>query len=177
MQPRGQLGSSPGTECQAQADSSLVSSRTTHRTISRAAVGRNVLVSAAAYETNFISIALMLWATGLGSEAIRPMAAPVLRGLPAADEVIDFFLSVVYLAVSKKTTGEDSTLETRSRESPGPAAQQRASRSRASVCRITEIAMSCQKSRHRTKLRGKFVRRPGLSMSRRRPSSSENQQE
>jgi hypothetical protein len=71
-------------------------------------------VSVAAYETSFVSIVLMLCAMGLGSEAIRPMAAPVLRGLPAADEVIDCFLSALYFAVSKKTTGENSALETRS---------------------------------------------------------------
>jgi len=49
-----------------------------------------------------ISIAPMLWATGLGSEVIRPMAAPVLGGLLVADEVIDVFLPVLYFAVSKK---------------------------------------------------------------------------
>ena len=42
-----------------------------------------------------ISIAPMLWATGVGSEVIRPMAAPVLGGLLIADEVIDVFLPVL----------------------------------------------------------------------------------
>ena len=49
-----------------------------------------------------ISIAPMLWATGVGAEVIRPMAAPVLGGLLVADEVIDVFLPVLYFAVQKK---------------------------------------------------------------------------
>ena len=49
-----------------------------------------------------ISIAPMLWATGVGSEVIRPMAAPVLGGLLIADEVIDIFLPVLYFAVQKR---------------------------------------------------------------------------
>jgi Cu(I)/Ag(I) efflux system membrane protein CusA/SilA len=48
-----------------------------------------------------ISIAPMLWATGVGAEVIRPMAAPVLGGLLVADEVIDVFLPVLYFAVQK----------------------------------------------------------------------------
>jgi Cu(I)/Ag(I) efflux system membrane protein CusA/SilA len=48
-----------------------------------------------------ISIAPMLWATGVGAEVIRPMAAPVLGGLLIADEVIDIFLPVLYFAVCK----------------------------------------------------------------------------
>lgn len=49
-----------------------------------------------------ISIAPMLWASGVGAEAIRPMAAPVLGGLLIADEVIDVFLPVLYFAVQKR---------------------------------------------------------------------------
>jgi Cu(I)/Ag(I) efflux system membrane protein CusA/SilA len=49
-----------------------------------------------------ISIAPMLWATGVGAEVIRPMAAPVLGGLLIADEVIDVFLPVLYFAVGKR---------------------------------------------------------------------------
>src|SRR6185295_4678849 len=49
-----------------------------------------------------ISIAPMLWATGVGSEVIRPMAAPVLGGLLIADEVIDVFLPVLYFALHKR---------------------------------------------------------------------------
>jgi Cu(I)/Ag(I) efflux system membrane protein CusA/SilA len=48
-----------------------------------------------------LSIAPMLWATGVGSEVIRPMAAPVLGGLLIADEVIDVFLPVLYFAACK----------------------------------------------------------------------------
>jgi len=49
-----------------------------------------------------ISIAPMLWATGVGAEVIRPMAAPVLGGLLVADEVIDVFLPVLYFAVQRR---------------------------------------------------------------------------
>lgn len=38
----------------------------------------------------------MLWATGVGSEVMRPMAAPVLGGLLVADEVIDLLLPVIF---------------------------------------------------------------------------------
>jgi Cu(I)/Ag(I) efflux system membrane protein CusA/SilA len=51
--------------------------------------------------TTIISIAPMLWATGVGAEVVRPMAAPVLGGLLIADEVIDIFLPVLYFAVQK----------------------------------------------------------------------------
>jgi Cu(I)/Ag(I) efflux system membrane protein CusA/SilA len=49
-----------------------------------------------------ISIAPMLWASGVGAEVIRPMAAPVLGGLLIADEVIDVFLPVLYFVVQKR---------------------------------------------------------------------------
>ena len=49
-----------------------------------------------------VSIAPMLWATGVGAEVIRPMAAPVLGGLLIADEVIDVFLPVLYFAVQRR---------------------------------------------------------------------------
>ena len=49
-----------------------------------------------------ISIAPMLWATGVRAEVIRPMAAPVLGGLLIADEVIDVFLPVLYFAVQRR---------------------------------------------------------------------------
>lgn len=38
----------------------------------------------------------MLWATGVGSEVMKPMAAPVLGGLLVADEVIDLLLPVIF---------------------------------------------------------------------------------
>jgi Cu(I)/Ag(I) efflux system membrane protein CusA/SilA len=49
-----------------------------------------------------VSIAPMLWATGVGAEVIRPMAAPVLGGLLIADEVIDVFLPVLFFAIRKR---------------------------------------------------------------------------
>jgi Cu(I)/Ag(I) efflux system membrane protein CusA/SilA len=51
--------------------------------------------------TTILGIAPMLWAAGVGSEVVRPMAAPVLGGLLVADEVIDVFLPVLYFAVQK----------------------------------------------------------------------------
>ncbi len=38
----------------------------------------------------------MLWATGVGAEVMKPMAAPVLGGLLIADEVIDLLIPVVF---------------------------------------------------------------------------------
>jgi Cu(I)/Ag(I) efflux system membrane protein CusA/SilA len=79
-----------------------------------------------------ISIAPMLWATGVGAEVIRPMAAPVLGGLLVADEVIDVFLPVLYFAVQKarwrklhgagifddRTSADHETIEVGSPEVP-----------------------------------------------------------
>ncbi len=53
-------------------------------------------------ELKSLPIAPMLWATGVGAEVIRPMAAPGLGGLLIADEVIDVFLPVLYFAVQKR---------------------------------------------------------------------------
>ncbi len=52
--------------------------------------------------TAIIGIAPMLWASGVGAEVIRPMAAPVLGGLLIADEVIDVFLPVLFFWVRKR---------------------------------------------------------------------------
>jgi Cu(I)/Ag(I) efflux system membrane protein CusA/SilA len=52
--------------------------------------------------TTIIGLAPMLWATGTGSEVIRPMAAPVLGGILMADEVIDVFLPVLFYWWEKK---------------------------------------------------------------------------
>ncbi len=46
--------------------------------------------------TDIIGLAPMLWATGTGSEFMRPMAAPVLGGILMADEVVDVFLPVLF---------------------------------------------------------------------------------
>jgi Cu/Ag efflux pump CusA len=43
-----------------------------------------------------IGLMPMLWATGVGSEVMRPMAAPVLGGMLVADEVIDLLLPVIF---------------------------------------------------------------------------------
>ena len=52
--------------------------------------------------TAIIGIAPMLWASGVGAEVIRPMAAPVLGGLLIADEVIDVFLPVLFFWVRSR---------------------------------------------------------------------------
>jgi Cu(I)/Ag(I) efflux system membrane protein CusA/SilA len=46
--------------------------------------------------TTIIGLVPMLWATGVGAEVMRPMAAPVLGGLLVADEVIDLLLPVIF---------------------------------------------------------------------------------
>ncbi|MFH1108067.1 MAG: efflux RND transporter permease subunit [Planctomycetota bacterium] len=46
--------------------------------------------------TTIIGLLPMLWATGVGAEIMRPMAAPVLGGLLVADEVIDLLLPVIF---------------------------------------------------------------------------------
>ncbi len=46
--------------------------------------------------TTIIGLVPMLWATGVGAEVTKPMAAPVLGGLLVADEVIDLLIPVIY---------------------------------------------------------------------------------
>ena len=48
-----------------------------------------------------LSLAPMVFASGVGSEMIRPMAAPVLGGLLIADEVIDIFLPTLYFRLQR----------------------------------------------------------------------------
>jgi Cu(I)/Ag(I) efflux system membrane protein CusA/SilA len=48
-----------------------------------------------------LALAPMLFATGVGSEIIRPMAVPVLGGLLIADEVVDIFLPVRFYWVRR----------------------------------------------------------------------------
>jgi len=43
-----------------------------------------------------VGLVPMLWATGVGAEVMRPMAAPVLGGMLVADEVIDLLLPVIF---------------------------------------------------------------------------------
>jgi Cu(I)/Ag(I) efflux system membrane protein CusA/SilA len=52
--------------------------------------------------TVVIGLAPMLWAGGVASEIIRPMAAPVLGGILVADEVIDLFLPVLFYWVRRR---------------------------------------------------------------------------
>ncbi|MFN0051159.1 MAG: efflux RND transporter permease subunit [Planctomycetales bacterium] len=49
--------------------------------------------------TTILGLAPMLWATGVGAEVIRPMAAPVLGGILIADEVIDLLLPILFYHV------------------------------------------------------------------------------
>jgi Cu(I)/Ag(I) efflux system membrane protein CusA/SilA len=46
--------------------------------------------------TTILGLAPLLWATGPGSEVLRPMVLPVLGGLLVADEVIDLFVPVLF---------------------------------------------------------------------------------
>jgi copper/silver efflux system protein len=52
--------------------------------------------------TVVIGLAPMLWASGVASEIIQPMAAPVLGGILVADEVIDLFLPVLFYWVRRR---------------------------------------------------------------------------
>ena len=52
--------------------------------------------------TTILGLAPLLWATGTGSEVIRPMIAPVLGGILVADEVIDLLLPVMFYWVRKR---------------------------------------------------------------------------
>ena len=51
--------------------------------------------------TTILGLAPMLWATGVGSEVIRPMAAPVLGGILIADELVDLLLPVMFYWVRR----------------------------------------------------------------------------
>ena len=64
--------------------------------------------------TTMLGLAPMLWASGTGSELMRPMAAPVLGGMLVSDEVVDLLLPVLFYHVRKrrwqklqKTTGPE----------------------------------------------------------------------
>jgi Cu(I)/Ag(I) efflux system membrane protein CusA/SilA len=52
--------------------------------------------------TVVLGLAPMLWASGVGAEIIRPMAAPVLGGILIADEVIDLLLPVLFYWVRRR---------------------------------------------------------------------------
>lgn len=52
--------------------------------------------------TMILGMAPMLWASGIGAEVIRPMAAPVLGGILIADEVIDLLLPVLFYHIRRR---------------------------------------------------------------------------
>jgi Cu(I)/Ag(I) efflux system membrane protein CusA/SilA len=52
--------------------------------------------------TTILSLAPMLWSTGMGADVIRPMAAPVLGGILVADEVVDLLLPIAFYAVRRR---------------------------------------------------------------------------
>jgi Cu(I)/Ag(I) efflux system membrane protein CusA/SilA len=52
--------------------------------------------------TVVLGLAPMLWSTGVASEVIRPMAAPVLGGILVADEVIDLLLPILFYWVRRR---------------------------------------------------------------------------
>jgi Cu(I)/Ag(I) efflux system membrane protein CusA/SilA len=64
-----------------------------------------------------IALAPMLWASGVGHEVIRAMAAPVLGGLLIADEVVDIFIPVRFYWVRRarwlKLHAKDDNVEER----------------------------------------------------------------
>ena len=46
--------------------------------------------------TMVLALIPMLWSTGVGSEFMKPMAAPILGGILVADEVIDILIPVLF---------------------------------------------------------------------------------
>jgi len=46
--------------------------------------------------TMILALIPMLWSTGVGSEFMKPMAAPILGGILVADEVIDILIPVLF---------------------------------------------------------------------------------
>jgi Cu(I)/Ag(I) efflux system membrane protein CusA/SilA len=52
--------------------------------------------------TIVMGLAPMLWSSGVASEIIRPMAAPVLGGILVADEVIDLFIPILFYWVRRR---------------------------------------------------------------------------
>jgi Cu(I)/Ag(I) efflux system membrane protein CusA/SilA len=58
--------------------------------------------------TTILGLAPLLWATGPGSEVLKPMVLPVLGGLMIADEVIDLFLPVLFYRVRLRSLASRS---------------------------------------------------------------------
>src|SRR5205823_14982419 len=72
-----------------------------------------------------ISLAPMLWASGVGHEVISAMAAPVLGGLLVSDEVVDIFIPVRFFWVRRARWLElhaktEHDAETAPAAAPGP---------------------------------------------------------
>lgn len=60
--------------------------------------------------TTILSLAPMLWSTGMGADVIRPMAAPVLGGILIADEVVDLLLPIAFYAVRRRRLAAKSVI-------------------------------------------------------------------
>ncbi len=52
--------------------------------------------------TMILGLAPLIFATGVGSEILKPMAAPILGGILVADEVIDLLVPVLFYAVMRR---------------------------------------------------------------------------
>jgi copper/silver efflux system protein len=52
--------------------------------------------------TLIVSLAPMIWSSGVGADVIRPMAAPVLGGILIADEVVDLLIPVAFYIVRRR---------------------------------------------------------------------------
>jgi Cu(I)/Ag(I) efflux system membrane protein CusA/SilA len=52
--------------------------------------------------TTILSLAPMLWSTGVGADVIRPMAVPVLGGILVADEIVDLLMPVAFYHVRRR---------------------------------------------------------------------------
>ena len=52
--------------------------------------------------TMVLSLAPLLWSTGVGADIIRPMAAPVLGGILVADEIVDLLIPALFFAVRRR---------------------------------------------------------------------------
>ena len=60
--------------------------------------------------TMVLSLAPLLWSTGVGADVIRPMAAPVLGGILIADEVVDLLIPAMFFAVRRQRWLHSKTL-------------------------------------------------------------------
>jgi Cu(I)/Ag(I) efflux system membrane protein CusA/SilA len=63
--------------------------------------------------TMVLSLAPLLWSTGVGADVIRPMAAPVLGGILIADEIVDLLIPALFFAVRRRRWLRFHTLTSR----------------------------------------------------------------